>query len=1160
VIAVFVRQTMPGRRRPSDEGRARRMARVLLVAASVALLGAALAPASWAAFGDDYGILEINDGPGPREEAPAIPGTNAFWAGTCDLFAAPPAGQPIAGGVGTRPPTVLAGTSLPPAGPNLVQDMIAAPSTVDHCVDYGAQTMYPFQANTWQTIPFSFPNPQNPAVQLAQSTHPGDYAPSWRLPALTQAGGRPDGTTMFAWTRNTEGVGTTPSRVDGGVDNIVVDLPPGFFANPTATPKCPTEKFDVDPMLCPPETQVGILRLNIEGVTGGGSNIFPIAWDTTYPVYNLVPRAGRPAEIGFAHASGEPVVNVRLEGKARTNGDFGITAFVGQVPAALSPIAQAITIWGVPWAASNDVWRAKTALFEDFACKAVPALPFTNNYIPPNGLAPGCNASYDPTWGPIKPFIANPTECDGKEPTVTLRTDSYQNPDPADPDWKTYTSASPPVTGCDKVPFDATAVFAPTSAAADSASGLNVDIGIPQNNDPPASVATNPSDTTGAPAFWKSDAGLATAHLDKTVVTLPEGMTVNPSGAAGLEACSDGTMGVRQLGNPPLFTNTDPTDGLGGDDCPDGSKIGTVEATTPLLEEKLTGDFVLGEPKSTDPQSGEMFRVFLVLRNKARGLVAKVYGTSVADPNTGRLTATFDKNPRVPVDNIKVAIKGGDRGLFAMPQDCGERSTNAVFTPWTAANNGGGVAKATSSGFTVGGDCALGFAPGQQAGMSTSTAKQNGTFSFKFSRNDGEQWFKSLVVGLPEGLLASVKGFVGPGLCSSAQADAGACPEASRIGSADATAGTGNPFVLEKKGDVYLTEGYKGGPFGLMVRVPVEAGPFRGDKALTPIVVRQAIYVNKTTAAVSVVSDPLPEIWHGIPVRVRSVTVNVDRPAFMVNPTSCVQKQVGGFYLGTRGAGAFAASAFRATGCGGLPLKPNLYMNLTAKKIKELRDGGHPGLSTVLTQAPGESNLRRVQARLPLSLALDPDNAQELCKFVDGQKEACGPKSVVGTAKAFSPLLNRPLTAPVYFVENQRIDPKTKRVIKTLPTLLIPLKGEIAVTVRGTSDVIRGKLVNTFDLLPDAQISRFELDINGGKNGILTVTLDRDACKGKQVTFMDVDGQNGRQFDPQVTMKTPCKKLLKAEKKKAKAKARRKAAAKRKAGAKRRTPKLAWLG
>jgi hypothetical protein len=569
--------------------------------------------------------------------------------------------------------------------------------------------------------------------------------------------------------------------------------------------------------------------------------------------------------------------------------------------------------------------------------------------------------------------------------------------------------------------------------------------------------------------------------------------------------------------------------------CPDGSKIGTVEATTPVLEgsPNLVGDVYLGSPKSTDPLSGEMFRVFLVLRNEERGLLAKIYGSSTADPATGRLTATFDKNPRVPVENIRVSFKGGPRGLFGMPQRCGAKATESVFTPWSAAHGAGGPVRSLTDPFWVGGDCSFGFGPRIVAGMQPRQAGRSGTFSFQMTRIDGEQWFKGLSAKLPRGLLAKVKDVP---LCTNAQAAANACPASSRIGSADAGAGSGAPFFLERKGDVYLTEGYKGAPYGLAVSVAVEAGPFRGQFALTPIVVRQALQVDPNTAQVTAVSDPLPHIWHGIPLRVRQVTVKIDRPDFTRNPTNCAAKQIKATVTSTEGTIATPAYPYHATGCPKLRFKPKLAIRLTGKK--QTRTGGHPGVRSLLTQPKGQANIKAATVKLPLSLALDTKRAQsdDLCEYEASKTANCPKSSIIGRAKAISPLLKRPLAGNVYFAKNVRINSRGN-AIRTLPSLVVALRGEIAINVRANSDSKRGKLITTFPTVPDAPVTRFALNFKGGRKGILQVTKKRNGnniniCQHKQTANITLKAHNTHRNNQNINLKTPCNKKRATQKRK----------------------------
>ena len=636
-----------------------------------------------------------------------------------------------------------------------------------------------------------------------------------------------------------------------------------------------------------------------------------------------------------------------------------------------------------------------------------------------------------------------------------------------------------------------------------------------------------------AAAHWKSDTGLATSQLDKSVVSLPEGFSVNPSVASGLSGCSDEGVGVREQGSPPLFNNGDPFDGdpSDGAECPLASIIGDVEVDVPLLDEPLLGKVVLGNPKSTDPASGEMLRMFIVIKDDDRGLIAKVYGSATADPNTGKLTATFDKNPRVPFENLHIDFKQGPRGVLATPERCGDAAWSSVFSPWTAAHDAGGVEVPVGGGLATDQNCAFGFSPTLLAGMDRRQGRTHGTFAFQFARRDGEQRLSGVTAKLPPGLLASVKGLIGPDLCSDAQAAAGACPASSRIGTVDAKAGAGNPFVLEQKGEAFLTEGYKGAPYGLMVKVRAIAGPFRDQFELSPIVVRQAVHVDRRTAEVTAVSDPFPQIWHGVPLRVREITVLVDRPDFMLNPSSCAPKQVAADIVSAQGTVANATNAFQASDCARLRFKPKLKLALKGKR--QTRTGRHPAIKAQVNQTGiGEAGIEKARVVLPKSLALDVNNAQALCEFADGTKpdleNHCPKGSIVGRARATSPLLNEPLVGNVYFVKNVRIDKNTGNEIRTLPMIIVALRGEIAVNLWGESSTTKaGRLVNTFAKVPDAPVNRFNLNITGGRNGILAVTRTRrsriNICKSKQIAIAELDGHNGRHHDRNIHINTPCK-------------------------------------
>jgi len=1015
------------------------------VAAASALLSAIavvlmLVPvAAQGARGDAFGIADVNVV--GADTAPAFPGTKAFWAGTCDLH-----GESTSqGGVGAAP---------------------SHPFT--HCIDMGEPLSGGFSLLNWAT------------------------PPSWRIDPVSQAGAHPDATTSFWFRRQGDFPSPTP---DGEVRRILAKLPPGVVGNPNAVPKCSPIDAQVIPAECPPETQVGAATI-----------AFPAGNDVVveaFPVYNVEPRAGKVAELligGVGFGSLDDIVNIPIVAKVRTAGDFGIDALVAEIPNGIPTLGQALTLWGVPWASSHDVYRSPRG----FCATGMPATGLDGS-----GSGSGCRAAipqaYDESWGPIKPFFTNPTECAPTVPVTSLDVSSWQRPD----EVESYDApADAVVSGCDDPPFQPDIEIEPTTTVADGPTGLKVELTLPQNNDPPVGVATDPDDDTGAPAYWKSAGGLATAHLDRAVVTLPAGVSVNPSASAGLLGCSDQQLA---LGTDAAVT------------CPDGAKIGTVAVETPLLDETLSGEMWLREPRSTDPTSGEMFRMAIVVTNAPRGLTVKLPGSAVADPSTGRLTATFDENPQIPFSKLTLQIKGGPRGILAMPQRCGAPSWTSVLSPWSAEHGGGGQPADAAGAFAVSSGCGFGFAPTLRAGMDSSTGGGGGTFSLRFSRTDGQQWFRGVTAQLPTGLLASVRDVP---LCTNAQAAANACPAASRIGAVDAAAGSGDPFVLEKKGTAYLTEGYMGAPYGMSIVVPVEAGPFRGQYALDPIVVRQALHVDRTSARVTAVSDPLPTIWHGIPLRARDVTVRIDRLGFMRNPTDCSAKQVGVELASAAGTRADRSSHFQATGCARLAFEPKIAMRLTGKR--QTRSGGHPGVRAMVTQRSGEAGIARAEVRLPRSLALDPANAQALCEFVDGTKpdleNHCPQGSIVGHARAVSPLLNRPLEGPVYFVKNVRIDPTTGNPIRTLPMLIAALRGEIEINLRSQSNVKGDHLVSTFENVPDAPISRFGLNVDGGRNGILVVTGSKLSICGRQIAEADVDGHNGRMADQDVLVKTPCSK------------------------------------
>jgi hypothetical protein len=779
------------------------------------------------------------------------------------------------------------------------------------------------------------------------------------------------------------------------------------------------------------------------------------AWTPTgseVPVYNVVPPADKPAIFAFNFNGAV----VKITPSIRP-GDHGVTIDSGVISQGALVFGAKVTLWGVPADRAHDVnrWEPK---FGGFLVER-----------------PGVSHSER------KPFLSLPTSCPGRPETLTARLDGWASIGQFTSRELTTDANDVPLTnvGCERLPFAPSVAAEAPSRTVESPTGLDVELKVPQAESPD---------------------GLSTAHVRDVTVTLPDGMVVSPSSAPGLDACSPAQIGIG--------VDAEPT-------CPRASKLGTVVAETPLLEDSLAGEVFLAQPNENP--FGAMLAMYVVVRGP--GVLVKIPGRVNADPVTGQLTATFKNNPQLPVSALRVKLPGGENAPLATPASCGTHQTATNIVSWaTPEVHPFTTPMAIDQGCDRGG-----FAPAVSVGSVGTAAGKHATFALRIQRADGQQHVRSVTTTMPAGLLANISSVP---LCGEAEANAGTCGDASQVGTTRTAAGPGtSPLTLP--GKVFLTGGYKGGQYGLAVVVRAVAGPFD----LGTVVVRASISIDPIDAHVTVVSDDVPNILsvkgkdgvsNGFKLLLRDIQVNVDRPSFIINPTSCAPKSIGGSIGSYGGATAAISQRFQVDGCAGLDLKPSLALTLSGKG--QTTDGKHPAISAVLTQQPGQSNLEKVRVALPLSLALDPDNANGLCEFVDGSKvePTCPKASIVGKATATTPILNEPLTGPVYFVKNIRKDPKSGREIRTLPKLVLPLVGPngIKLTLTGTSDVENNRLVTTFDNVPDAPVSSFKMNIIGGKGGILAVS-GADICKGTQVADQQVDGQNGKDADASVSIQTP---------------------------------------
>lgn len=823
------------------------------------------------------------------------------------------------------------------------------------------------------------------------------------------------------------------------VKDIIVDLPPGLVGNPGNAPKCTFEQLAG--FVCPIASQIG-------SATSIANSPAPL---NNHGVYNMVAPPGVPARFAMNLFGTLVVLDVSL----RSDSDYGVTINARNLSEGVAVDETTVTFWGIPADTRHDDLRHCTQI--------------VGNY-----LQRGCGSGE-----PLKPFITLPTRCtpDGVGLETTMRADSWF--DPGDFKTASFVSHLPPgfsgspggfvlspplpanqwgapvgTDGCDRVPFHPRFDAQPVqSARAGAPSGFTFDMTIPQDAD-------------------NSPTTLAESDLKRAVVMLPEGVRVSPPSADGLAGCSSAQIALHSL--------ADAT-------CPAGSKIGTVEINTPLLPDPLTGSVYLASPH--DNPSGTLLALYIVARGP--GVIVKLPGRVDTDPVSGQLTATFDNTPQTPFSRLHLAFKDGPRAALVTPPRCGTYTTHAVLTGWS------GKTVFSDSSFTIdrandGGACKpLGFSPQLSAGTSNVVAGKDASFLLTLSRGDDDQELRSLSVSMPQGLLAHIAGVP---LCAEAQAAAGTCGEGSRIGSISTAAGAGPaPFWLP--GRVYLGGPYKGAPFNLVIVVPAVAGPFD----LGTVVVRAPIYLDRKTATLRVASDPLPSVLQGITLQVRKVQVSVDRPHFIVNPTSCQAKQVRAAVGSTEGASANLSSRFQVGDCAALPLKPKMVLAVGGKGHTGL--GARTPLTATLTQTKGQTGLKSVEVTLPLSLTSHLEVITDACTLAEFNTGKCE-KARAGDAVAVTPLLDKPLRGGAYFVKNGN----------SLPDLMVALRGQVDFDLDGVITIVDNKLVRTtFDTVPDVPIKSFRLRLNGGRRGSIGNAENLCSARARrELAHVDFEAQNGK--------------------------------------------------
>lgn len=701
----------------------------------------------------------------------------------------------------------------------------------------------------------------------------------------------------------------------------------------------------------------------------------------------------------------------------------------------------------------------------------VPADP---SHDPLRGVCLQGGYGYDPLGYPCPmsaprvPFLRTPTSCPGTKLPWSIEMDSYQAPGT----FVSRSAETEAMEGCERLPFDPRISLAPSERSAGAPSGLDVNLTMPQDTGPD---------------------GLAQADLRAATVTMPQGVVINPASADGLAACSDAQL---RLGEE------------GPSECPDAAKLGTVEVDTPLLDHPLGGSVFLRSQASSDPRSGDLYRLAIELRNDRDGLAIKLPGSLRADPDTGRLTASFADLPQLPFEAMRLHFKTGPRAPLTTPQTCGDYVAQAVFTGWN------GAVVPFDAGLSIDRNCtAPGFAPGFQAGVANATAGAFSPFTLRVTRDPGQPNLSRIDATLPEGELAKLSGVP---LCPDIAAGAGTCPAGSRIGRTVVGVGEGgSPLYVPQPGKsptaVYLAGPYKGAPYSVVAAVPAQAGPFD----LGTIAVRSALHVDPVTTEVTVKSDVLPQIVGGIPIGYRDVRVEIDRPGFTLNPTDCEPMAVTGTISSAAGGSARVSDRFQLTDCGHLGFKPKLTIGLRG----QTRRAGHPALTAVLKMPQDGANIARTSVALPHSEFLAQSHIQTSCTRVQyaaqgGGGAGCPKGSVYGRARAFSPLLDRPLEGRVYLRSNGGD--------RELPDLVASLDGQIHVDLVGFIDVDKRTegLRTTFANVPDAPVSKFVLKMPGGKKSLLENSTN--ICRGKHRAVVKFNAQNGRVREFRPLLKAKC--------------------------------------